>query len=175
MTPALFCDQEGVIAMVPWQKFAEANPVLASLGQRLLLLGADYGDFLAGLAYLATIRSDGGPRIHPISPALLDGRLYAFILTTSPKYADLRRDGRYALHSFPPNTLDTTSFTDDEFYLTGSARMVEDPTLRQAVAHACGDDVEAGQVFELLVERAMHKGREEGRARYTKWSADRER
>jgi hypothetical protein len=161
--------------MVPWQTFAESNPPLAAHGQRLLLLGTEYGDFLAGLAYLATVRADGGPRIHPISPALIDGRLYAFILTTSPKYADLRRDGRYALHSFPPNTLDNTPFTDDEYYLVGTARLVEDHTLRQAVAQACSDEVEAGQVFELLVERVMHKSRAEGRAIYTKWSADRER
>src|SRR5262245_24880270 len=115
---------EGGNGMIPWQTFAESNPVLAAQGQRLLLLGAEYGDFLAGLAYLATIRPDGGPRIHPISPALLDGHLYAFILTSSPKYGDLRRDGRFALHSFPPNTLDNTPFADDEFYLTGIARMV---------------------------------------------------
>ena len=158
--------------MVPWQTFAESNPVLAAQGQRLLLLGAEYGDFLAGLAYLATIRPDGGPRIHPISPALLDGHLYAFILTISPKYSDLRRDGRYALHSFPPNTLDNTPFSDDEFYLTGTARVVEDRILRQEVASACGDEVEAGQVFELLVERVMHKSRKQGQAIYVKWRAD---
>jgi len=156
--------------MVTWQDFAESTPGLAANSQRLLLLGYEYGSFLAGLAYLATIRPDGGPRIHPISPALLDGRLYAFILMTSPKYADLRRDGRYALHSFP-HRLDADTFNDEELYLTGTATMVEDPTIRQAVADACGDSVEAGVVFELYLERVMHKRREHGRVIYTKWKA----
>jgi hypothetical protein len=154
--------------MVSWQTFSEADPSLAAHGRRLLLLGREYGGFEAGLAYLATIRPDGGPRIHPISPALLHGRLYAFILTASPKYADLRRDGRYALHSFP-HTLAEDSFDDEEWYLTGVATPVEDAATRQAVTDACGDDVEAGMVFELGLERVMHKHREQGRAIYTTW------
>jgi hypothetical protein len=163
-------DQEGFNRMVPWQTFAGSHPTLAAHGQRLFLLGYEYGSFLAGLAYLATIRPDGGPRMHPISPALLDGHLYAFILRNSPKCADLRRDGRYALHSFPHSLAEDT-FNDEELYVTGTAIMVEDPMIRQAVADACGDSVEAGVVFELLLERVMHKGRAHGRAIYTTWKA----
>jgi hypothetical protein len=46
-----------------------------------------------------------------------------------------------------------------------------DDVLRVRVAQACGDDAEAGEVFELGIERAMHKGREKGtgRAIYSKW------
>jgi len=49
--------------------------------------------------------------------------------------------------------------------------MVEDTMIRQAVADACGDSVESGVVFELLLERVMHKGRAHGRAIYTTWKA----
>ena len=136
----------------------------------MLQLGKEHGGYEGGLAYLATVRKDGGPRIHPISPVLLDGRLYAFVLKRSPKWHDLVRDGRYALHSFPyPLSED---WTDDEFYLTGGAMIVKDATIRQAVADGCGDDVDAGDVFELSVERALHKGRPDGVMTYTTWHAN---
>ena len=73
-----------------------------------------------GLGYLATIRPDGGPRVHPVSPVVTDDGLFCFVVD-SPKRRDLERDGRYALHAFPPED------TDDEAYLTGRALPVTDP------------------------------------------------
>ena len=67
--------------MATWQTFATAEPELAAAGERLLLLKTQYP---AGLAYLATIRRDGGPRVHPFALMLADGRLYAWVLKTSP-------------------------------------------------------------------------------------------
>jgi hypothetical protein len=41
---------------------------------------------------------------------------------------DLRRDGRYSMHSFPcPDN-------EDAFYLSGRARLAESPTTREALA-----------------------------------------
>jgi hypothetical protein len=45
----------------------------------------------------------------------------------SPKLGDLRRDGRYALHCFPP------ADNEDAFYVTGRAEILTDPDLRAAV------------------------------------------
>ncbi len=91
--------------MATWEEFARAEPAMAAQGERLLLLGPPpepvEGGFAGGLAYLATVRRDGGPRIHPISPVLHAGRLYAFVLKVSPKQRDLLDNGRYALHSWP--------------------------------------------------------------------------
>jgi hypothetical protein len=56
--------------MTTWQEFTASKPELAAIGKRLFMLGPESGGFEGGLAYLATIRKDGGPRIHPISPAL---------------------------------------------------------------------------------------------------------
>jgi hypothetical protein len=71
------------------------------------------------LAFLATIRTDSGPRLHPMCPLLTDDAMYAFIVP-SPKQHDLRRDGRFALHSFPcPDN-------EDAFYVTGRATVVDD-------------------------------------------------
>jgi hypothetical protein len=49
--------------------------------------------------------------------------LFAFIIP-SPKQDDLRRNGWYAMHSFPcPDN-------EDAFYLTGQAHLVEDQATR---------------------------------------------
>ena len=70
---------------------------------------------------LATVRPDGGPRVHPLCPIVLDGDLYVRV-EEGPKQRDLLRDGRYALHCFPP------AANEDAFYCTGTATPVEDPT-----------------------------------------------
>src|SRR3712207_2024300 len=99
--------------MASWTEFAVAEPRLAEAVRALL---QQYGP---GLAYLATVRPDGGPRIHPVSPVITDEGLFCFVVD-SPKRRDLERDGRYALHSYPPEE------SDDEAYLTGRARPVTD-------------------------------------------------
>jgi hypothetical protein len=78
-----------------------------------------------GLGFLATTRSDGGPRVHPICPVLAEN-LYAFIVP-GPKLADLRRDPRYALHSetFPPPR------HEDGAYVTGRVQVLDDLQLRK--------------------------------------------
>ena len=94
--------------MATWAQLETAAPELAEAGRAL------FYQFGNGLAFLATVRWDGGPRLHPICVVVAEGGLFGFILP-SPKRVDLARDGRYALHSFPPEA------TDDEFYVTGTA------------------------------------------------------
>jgi hypothetical protein len=81
--------------------------------------------FGVGLGMLATVRPDGGPRVHPMCPIIHDGDLYALI-EHGPKQRDLIRDGRYALHCFPPAT------NEDAFYCTGTATEVDDPASVEA-------------------------------------------
>jgi hypothetical protein len=105
--------------MLTWPQFTDARPDLARLGAEFLF------EFDVGLAFLASVRADGGPRVHPICPLLTERGLYAFIVP-GPKLADLRRDARYALHSetFPPPR------HDDAFYLTGCITELDDARLR---------------------------------------------
>src|SRR4051794_1905361 len=108
--------------MASWADFAAADPALASAIAELV---HQYGP---GFGYLATVRPDGGPRVHPVSPVVTGGGLYCFLID-SPKRSDLDRDGRYALHSFPSEN------SDDEAYLTGTARRVTDAdVIRRLVA-----------------------------------------
>src|SRR5260370_23143177 len=108
------------MSMTTWPEFAAAEPQLAAAGTNLLY---QYG---VGLGFLATTRPDGGPRVHPMCPLLRGEGLFAFIVP-SPKRRDLRRDGRYAMHSFPH--LDN----EDAFYITGRAPGVEESALPDAL------------------------------------------
>jgi hypothetical protein len=53
------------------------------------------------VSYLASIRRDGGPRLHPFCPILASGSLFAAIPRSSPKGWDLRRDPRCVIHALP--------------------------------------------------------------------------
>ncbi|MGN9908111.1 pyridoxamine 5'-phosphate oxidase family protein [Phytohabitans sp. LJ34] len=129
--------------MASWSDFSADEPRLSEAIRALML---QYGP---GLGYLATVRADGGPRVHPVSPVITDDGLYCFVVD-SPKRRDLERDGRYALHSFPPED------SDDEAYLAGRATVVTD---RAKVARLAGHLRAAPQVdwqlFEFTVDVAM--------------------
>jgi hypothetical protein len=146
-----------------WGEFAAAAPGLAAAGERIFRAFT--------LAYLATMRADGGPRVHPVTITVHDGGLYAFLVQGTPKRADLLRDGRYALHSFPLFPDGTVaSYVDEEFYVTGIAAPVDDPSLRERVAAVHNDTVhERDLLFRFDLERVQHKTRVDGRAAYARW------
>jgi hypothetical protein len=129
--------------MASWSEFIHAQPSLAG-GIRALL--QQYGP---GMGYLATVRPNGGPRVHPVSPVITDDGLFCF-LVDSPKRRDLEQDGRYALHSYPPEE------SDDEAYVAGQAI----PVMDAAVIARLADSLNASpavdwRLFELTVESAM--------------------
>ena len=138
--------------MATWGELHEARPDLADAGRALLY---QHG---VGLGFLATVRKDGGPRVHPMCPLLTDDDLYAFIVP-SPKCDDLRRDGRYALHSFPAPD------NEDAVYLTGTAAVVEDDDVRRPLAEQfvaersqldlSVDDLAEQTLFVLDIETCM--------------------
>ncbi len=132
--------------MVTWKEFAAAAPALADAGRALLT------QFGVGLAFLATVRKDGAPRVHPVCPVLSRERLFVLVTPTSPKRRDLLQDGRYALQTFPQPKPGS-----DEFYVTGTALLVDDPTTRSAIL---GDAKhmahESETAFELWIDRVMH-------------------
>ena len=108
--------------MITWTQFARQQPALAAAGR-----GQFYQHGL-GLGFLATTRKDGGPRVHPVCPVISAAGLHVLILP-GPKRADLRRDGRYALHSeivAPPRQ-------DDGFAVTGRAAETADRDTWQVV------------------------------------------
>lgn len=138
--------------MVTWTEFQSLRPDLAEAGRGQLY------QFGVGLAFLSTVRKDGGPRVHPMCPVITEGGLYAAIEPHGPKRYDLERDGRYALHCFPPAN------NEDAFYLTGRASRLDDDELLRELAATFWKERQqdepppeaAGQLyFELGIETCL--------------------
>ena len=156
--------------MVTWAGLRELRPDLEEAGRARLY------QFGVGLAFLATVRPDGGPRVHPMCPVIDGDELYA-LLVPSPKRDDLHRDGRYALHSFP------TDDNEDAFYITGSAVAVNDPRAWDAVAARFlqergwaepPDDFDDQELFRFGVERCLlttTTGHGDPHPKHTVWRA----
>ena len=127
--------------MATWTEFAESAPEMAELGERLR---AEFG-----LAFLATIRKDGSPRLHPVCPFVVRGRLFIATHPESPKRLDLARDGRYVIHALPGKD-------DAEFLIRGIARRVTDDQTRASVGDAAGHTIsDHDWIFEYDIQEAM--------------------
>ncbi|MGE5133004.1 MAG: pyridoxamine 5'-phosphate oxidase [Gemmatimonadota bacterium] len=138
--------------MITWTEFARCQPALAAAGRAQLYQAG------IGLGFLATVRPDGGPRVHPVCPVISAAGLHVLIVG-GPKQADLRRDGRYALHSEtcpPPRE-------EDGFAIIGQAAEVPDPAVRAAVRDQVLAERDgklwpsfgADALFELRIERCL--------------------
>ena len=138
--------------MTTWIQFTQQQPALAAAGRDLLY---EFGGI--GLGFLATVRPDGGPRVHPVCPVISAAGLHLLIVP-GPKLGDLRRDPRYSLHSetFPPPR------EDDGFAVTGTAAEISDPgtarVVRDQVRADRGQpwpDYDRLTLFELSVARCL--------------------
>lgn len=126
-----------------WGRLLDENPELAEFG---------IARFSSRVAYLATVRKDGSPRVHPVTPIIGDRNLFLFMDPTSPKGYDLRRTGRYAMHA----SVENEDGGLGEFYIAGRAFLNEDEAMRTlAVRHAGYDVADRYILFRLTVEEAM--------------------
>ena len=132
--------------MASWGEFEAAAADLAAFGARLL--GAAPG-------YLATVRHDGAPRVHPVTPIVGGENLFVFMERTSPKGVDLRERRCYALHSGVPDN----SGSGGEFFVLGRAAISEDPEDRAvAAAAATYEPADRYILFVLGVDEARCNG-----------------
>lgn len=134
-----------------WASFADSNSDLADTGNRLLYQGNELAS-----AFLATVAPDQGPRVHPVFPALAIGELWLFIVDMSPKYRDLIRNQRFALHTLP------TAQGGEEFYVRGLAELVADVDEKSQVLAAI-DTNQGAMDFEALFRCGLKS------VLYTRW------
>jgi len=137
--------------MITWIEFERQQPALAAAGR------AQFYQHGIALGFLATVRKDGGPRVHPVCPVLSPAGLHVLILP-GPKRGDLRRDGRYSLHTetfAPPRE-------DDGFAVSGRATEVADRARRGIVRDqvladvgALWPDFDELTLFELSVASCL--------------------
>jgi hypothetical protein len=109
--------------MVGWDEFTEAAPGIAAVFTRRHAAAGK-------LCMLATLRSDGYPRISPMEPRVFEGRLWLVGMPGTTKFLDLARDPRFCLHTA---TVDT-QVSDGDAKLFGVVRDVPDRALHQRFA-----------------------------------------
>ncbi len=77
--------------MVEWRDFGAGDPGLAAVAESRI---AEDGIVLVG-----TLRANGWPRISPVEPLIVDGRLYLGMMWQSRKAHDLLADPRCVVHT----------------------------------------------------------------------------
>ena len=145
-----------------WSQFLAAAPELAAYGERRLE---------KRIAYLATTRPDGSPRVHPVSPLVAQGRLLLYMEPTSPKRHDLGRDSRYAMHA----AVEDNTGGAGEFLVRGRAAEISDAETRAQAfeqARASGyTPLDRYVLFELRIDEAVATIYHDGEPKRTRWKA----
>jgi hypothetical protein len=113
------------MTMTTWKEFVEAAPRIAAVFTRR---HAATGK----LCMLATLRSDGFPRISPIEPRIFEDQLWIIGMPRTTKFLDLGRDPRFCLHTA---TVDPW-VGDGDAKLWGMVNDVRDRDLHQRFATA---------------------------------------
>ena len=126
-----------------WKEFEEESPELASLG---------FEKLNRKIAFLAMIKMDGSPRLHPVTPFIENGMLFMFTEPSSPKIRDLRRDGRYAMHCSVSREGPLI-----EFLVSGNAEEISDSIVREQAENIAAVPVvdDSYALFEFQVKRVL--------------------
>jgi hypothetical protein len=144
--------------MTNWKEFALQSSELAAFGETR---------FRSGVAYLGTLRSDGSPRVHPVTP-IIGEQLFLFMEPTSPKGKDLERDARFTLHC----SVEDSSGGGGEFYVRGRARLNDDPLVMKAAVQASSYVPQDQYIlFVLSIEFAFMNTYVNGNPRPLRWEA----
>jgi hypothetical protein len=105
---------------------------------------------------LATIRSDGTPRVSGIDPWFTAGEMHLGFMPASRKLADLRRDPRMALHGIPWESRKVREGAVDpgegDVKLTGTAMALDPSSLeevRAAFEAERGFAMPEGDIFRI--------------------------
>jgi hypothetical protein len=126
--------------MTTWSQFAADAPSIAEVFTRR---HAATGN----LCLLATLRSDGYPRISPLEPRIFEGQLLLVGMPNTTKFRDLGRDPRFCLHTA---TVDAY-VSDGDVKLWGRATNLQDGDLHRRFALDLFDETGMdlrGQTFD---------------------------
>ncbi|CAM2920434.1 pyridoxamine 5-phosphate oxidase [Mycobacterium intermedium] len=109
--------------MTNWTEFTAQAPRIAAIFLRRHRATGN-------LCLLATIRSDGFPRISPLEPLVFEDQLWLPGMPNTTKFADLGREPRFCLHTATADP----KVTDGDAKLWGLAHDVTDLDLRRRFA-----------------------------------------
>ncbi|MBQ61562.1 MAG: pyridoxamine 5'-phosphate oxidase [Gammaproteobacteria bacterium] len=140
-----------------WGEFEQAMPELAAFGR----------DRLDGkVSYLATVRKNGQPRAHPVTPIVGGGYCFIFVEPSSPKVHDLMENGHFCLHC----AMNDSSGSSGEFQVTGVVRQIEESELRSEAESISSFRPSARYLlFELRLAEVISTSYLGGRPSRHKW------
>lgn len=144
---------------VSWGEFEQADPELARFGLSRLD---------GKVAYLATVREDGLPRAHPVTPVIGGGYCFVFVEPSSPKARDLLEKGFYCLHC----SMNDSSGSSGEFQVTGTAQQVGETEMRN-LAESVSSFRPASRyvLFELKISEVRSTSYHGSTPKRQKWAA----
>jgi hypothetical protein len=147
------------MSSVSWLALREAVPQLAEFGKERLD---------GKVAYLATVRNDGRPRAHPVTPIIGEAHCFVFVEPDSQKVRDLQDNGYFCLHC----AMNDSSGSSGEFQITGIAVQVTDESIR-GIAEAVSSYRPSGRslLFELQLLEVLSTSYRGGRPDRMKWIA----
>lgn len=144
---------------VTWGDLVREDSALAAFGQERLD---------GKVAYLATVRKDGRPRAHPVTPVIGQGRMFIFLEPSSPRTRDLAENADFCLHC----AMSDSSGSSGEFQATGLALVVDDPEIRELAESVSNFRPSLRSVlFELRLTDAMSTAYPGGQPRRRRWQA----
>ena len=134
--------------MASWGEVAAAVPELAVKVQQRF--------DAHGLAFIATVKRDGSPRISGIEPLIAGGEVWVGMMPGSMKARDLLREPRCALHS----ATEDKNVKNGDAKMTASAVPVEDEATwrRYIQASEAGSGMTPGSfhLFRLDIKQISH-------------------
>ena len=141
-----------------WRELELDDPTLAGFGRERID---------GKVSYLATLRRDGSPRLHPVTPILGSGCCFIFIDPTSPRGHDLQANGQYSLHC----AMNDSSGSSGEFQMSGMAVLIEDQAQRRLAEEASTFMPGARYLlFELRISEVMSTSYRGGRPERRRWT-----
>lgn len=112
-----------------WSELEEEQPRLAETARTRLVD--------PGVLLVVTVRKDGTPRLSPVEPFVLDGRLLLSMLWGSHKARDLLRDPRILVHGI----ITGREGTEGELKLRGRAVPEGEPGVQERYAAAVAEEL----------------------------------
>jgi hypothetical protein len=149
--------KEKIMKAVPWAVLEREDVALAAFGQERLD---------GKVAYLATLRKDGRPRAHPVTPIIGDGHVFIFLEPSSPRTRDLEESPDFCLHCARSDS----SGSRGELKTTGVAVKVLDKETRDLAESISNFRPSVRSLlFELYIADALSTAYRSGQPKRRRW------
>ncbi len=149
--------------MTSWADFVSQAPQLSAYMQLRIS-----DDATGRITYVATVRKDGGPRVHPVKIFPAGDGLFLYMYPESPKGLDLQRDPRIALHAaVTPNP-----FESGELAAWGTTTVITDPQVRtvaNAAAPFASPPPEENVLYEISLDLVIGTPVIDGKPVHLRW------